>query len=58
MAADIDSKQVEVFQALPDPGTAPPVQEPEPDRQSPVEEPDFPDDPGPAEDPGRQPIKD
>ena len=58
MAAVIVSQEFEVFRALPDPGTAPPVQEPEPDRQSPGEEPDFPDDPGPAEDPGRQPIKD
>jgi hypothetical protein len=37
--------------------TEPPIEEPEPDVE-PVEEPDFPEDPGPAEDPEEQPIED
>ena len=34
----------------------PPIEEPESD-QEPIEEPAFPRDPGPAEDPGRQPVE-
>jgi hypothetical protein len=44
-----------LFQS-PEPGTAPPIQDPSPNL-IPVEEPDHPEDPGPAEDPDRQPVK-
>ena len=34
----------------------PPIEEPEPE-PTPVEEPEYPQDPGPAEDPERQPVR-
>ena len=40
----------------PEPLNDPPVQEPEPPPE-PVKEPDHNEDPGPAEDPERQPVK-
>ena len=40
----------------PEPDTEPPVEEPEPE-PSPIEEPEHPRDPGPAEDPGQQPVR-
>jgi len=40
-----------------DPRKEPPVKEPEPDPH-PIKDPDFPLDPGPAEDPENQPVKD
>lgn len=41
----------------PEPGFEPPINDPEP-APTPVVEPDYPDDPGPAEDPERQPVVD
>lgn len=38
--------------------TEPPIEEQEPDYDPSVKEPDYPDDPGPAEDPEEQPVKD
>lgn len=40
----------------PEPDTDPPVREPEPEPPS-IEEPEHPRDPGPAEDPGQQPVR-
>jgi hypothetical protein len=41
--------------SFPEPGLDPPIDEPEV-IPNPIQEPDFPDDPGPSEDPERQPV--
>src|SRR5215471_5231188 len=40
----------------PEPGTEPPIEDPA-TPTAPVEEPEYPTDPGPAEDPGSQPVR-
>lgn len=44
------------LQKPPEPDLNPPVEDPDP-ALPPVEEPEHPEDPGPAEDPGKQPVR-